>query len=115
MERIRIGGVPTGMDRKTVRDACLKSMDLGGKPVKVAAHWLRPGWKAPMPLYVIWCHGCRYGTVTHPAGKGRVSCRLCSDGRRVWSSWKTRNYVVRPLLYALPFVLVILALILART
>lgn len=108
--RLRIGGVPHDIDRVMVEEACHRSMHLGGMPVRVAKHYLRPGWKTAMPLYVIWCEHCARGTVTHPQGKGRISCSLCGHARPVWTPWKTRNYVVQPLMMVLPIVILVVVI-----
>jgi len=105
-------GLPDDLDRNAVEEACATSRRKG-KPVRVADEYLRPGWTAPMPLYVLWCDRCRMGTVTHPAGKGRISCHKCRASRPVWTPWKTRHYVTGPLRRTLPLVAVAAAIVAA--
>ena len=95
MDRMRVSGVPRGFDFRKVDAACRRSMETG-KPVRIAKRHRRSGWLKPMPLYVLWCDDCRHGTVTHPAGKGRIACSLCRASARVWTPWKTKRRIAAP-------------------
>lgn len=110
MNSTRISGVPRGFDHEKVDAACRRSMETG-KPVRIAKRHRRPGWLKPMPLYVIWCDDCRHGTVTHPAGKGRIACGLCRNAVRVWTPWRTKNQVAVPLARALPWLVIVFAIV----
>ena len=61
---------------------------------------LRSGWRAKLPVYVLWCEGCGIYTVAHPAGYGRIHCSRCRRKERVmtWARFRDKHAIA--LLYA---------------
>lgn len=74
----------------------------------------RPGWRAALPLYVLWCDACGVHTVTHPAGYGRIHCRRCRRREDVMTWARFRDKQARPLLYAVAALLLLLSWLLSR-
>lgn len=70
----------------------------------------RPGWRAALSLYVLWCEECGVHTVTHPAGYGRIHCRACRRHGKVMTWQRLRD---KPVGAAAAYVLAIIFLLLA--
>jgi len=107
------------IDRECVRKTG-EAAKRTGKPV-FAGRCRRQSWRAELPLWVLWCAGCRLFTVTHPAGYGRISCRACRlNTHRVMTWQRLRDKRLKPFLHAfprvmLPLVLIVLIWILSRS
>lgn len=87
---MQISGIPDDFDQQMVEDCCVLSREKE-KPVQISLAYKRPGWKGYLPLYVLWCPVCSHGTVTHPAGMGRITCDLCRNSQKVWTPQRTRR------------------------
>lgn len=70
----------------------------------------RPGWRAALPLYVLWCETCGIYSVTHPAGYGRIHCRGCRGHEKVMTWQRLRD---KPLGVAAAYALALVFLLLA--
>ncbi|MEY4745363.1 MAG: hypothetical protein RL272_1308 [Candidatus Parcubacteria bacterium] len=55
---------------------------------------LRYGWRSRLPLYVLWCQDCRMFSVAHPAGYGRIHCRVCRRHEKVmtWQRFRDKPF-----------------------
>jgi len=84
-----------------------------GKP-KYLRKERRDGWRATLPLYVLWCGDCAIYTVTHPAGYGRIHCSRCRRKERVMTWARFRDKTSVRVLYALAAILLLLSLYLFR-
>ncbi len=85
-----------------------------GRPVFLRRA-LRPGWRAKLPLYVLWCEDCARYTVTHPAGYGRIHCAGCRRHEKVmiWQRFRDKP-VGAAYAYILAIIFLLLAACLAR-
>ncbi|HTM68727.1 MAG TPA: hypothetical protein VL426_05510 [Candidatus Binatia bacterium] len=75
---------------------------------------LRQGWRAKLPVYVLWCEDCGIHTVTHPAGYGRIHCRGCRRHEKVLTWVRFRDKQAPLMLYLLAAALLVLSWLFAR-
>ncbi|HSD12588.1 MAG TPA: hypothetical protein VLC10_03445 [Patescibacteria group bacterium] len=80
-----------------------------GRPVFLRRA-IRPGWRAKLPLYVLWCEDCGRYTVTHPAGYGRIHCAGCRRHEKVMTWQRFRD---KPVGAGYAYLLAIIFLLLA--
>ena len=69
-----------------------KAREKPGKAV-FACFERKQGWKAALPIYVLWCSRCKRSTETHPAGYGRITCDTCRYTARVqtWQRFRDKQ------------------------
>ncbi len=68
----------------------------------------KDGWRAPLPIYVIWCDACQTHTESHLAGYGRITCASCRRHTVRRMTWRRfRDKELRPFIAMTPFFLVI--------
>ncbi len=82
-------GTATDADERRHPRAFLRSLR-SGRPAYLRRE-RRPGWRGPLPLYVLWCADCGIYTVTHPAGYGRIHCRGCRRHEKVMTWQRLRD------------------------
>lgn len=68
----------------------------------------RDGWRAALPIYVIWCEACQTYTESHLAGYGRITCSSCRRHTVRRMTWRRfRDKELRPFIAVAPFFLLI--------
>jgi hypothetical protein len=68
----------------------------------------KEGWRAALPMYVIWCETCQRHTESHLAGYGRITCSQCRKHtvrRMTWARFRDKE--LRPFLAMAPIFLAI--------
>lgn len=68
----------------------------------------KQGWRAALPVYVIWCDACRTHTESHLAGYGRITCAACRRHTVRRMTWRRfRDKELRPFLAMAPFFILV--------
>ena len=92
----------------------LAAMSRPGRPVYLR-RVRRPGWRAHLPIYVLWCGDCERYSVTHPAGYGRIGCRHCRRYARVLTWARVRDKMLLHPLFILLCAIAALAVVALRS
>lgn len=74
-------------------------------------HERKEGWRAALPVYVIWCDSCRTYTESHLAGYGRITCKGCRRHTVRKMTWRRfRDKELRPFIAMAPFFVILAVL-----